>query len=97
MAEQSGIDGNRARRGSSADSDSGSEASSLDPSNALQADEGWEDVEPEVEDLEILCLFGDETFPDATSMNHHCKQVHDIDLVKIRQELGKEAFAPRAY
>ena len=68
----------------SASSESSEEADILD----LKDDEGWEDQEPDVEKIEILCLGCPETFPDAQSMLPHCRDTHDIDILKIQRALS---------
>ena len=58
----------------------------------LEDDEGWEDVEPDVEKVKIVSLFGDEEFDDVQTMLQHCKDDHHFDLTKIREELGVCVF-----
>ena len=54
----------------------------------LQDDEGWEDQEPDVEKIEVLCLSCPQTFPDAQSMLSHCRDLHKIDIVKVQKTLS---------
>ena len=54
----------------------------------LEDDEGWEDVEPDVEKIKIVSLFGEDEFNDVQTMLQHCKDEHHFDLVKVRKELG---------
>ena len=65
-------------------SDSSEEADILD----LQDDEGWEDQEPDVEKIEVLCLGCSQTFPDVQSMLPHCRDLHKIDIVKVQKTLS---------
>ena len=65
-------------------SDSSEEADILD----LKDDEGWEDQEPDVEKIEVLCLGCPRTFPDAKSMLPHCRDTHNIDIVKVQTTLS---------
>lgn len=65
-------------------SDCSEEADILD----LKDDEGWEDQEPDVEKIEVLCLGCSQTFPDAQSMLPHCRDIHDIDIVKVQETLS---------
>lgn len=58
----------------------------------LEDDEGWEDVEPDVEKVKIVSLFGDDEFDDVQTMLQHCKDEYQFDLVKIRKELGVCVF-----
>ena len=67
-----------------APSDSSEEADILD----LQDDEGWEDQEPDVEQIEVLCLGCSQTFPDAQSMLPHCRDTHKIDIAKVQKTLS---------
>lgn len=64
-------------------SDSSEEADILD----LEDDEGWEDQEPDVEKIEVLCLGCSQKFPDAKSMLPHCRDTHNIDIVKAQKTL----------
>ena len=48
----------------------------------------WEDLEPDEENISVISLFSDLSFPDVPSMLQHCKDEHAFDLVKIRYELG---------
>ena len=65
-------------------SDSSEEADILD----LQDDEGWEDQEPDVEKIEVLCLGCSQMFPDPQSMLPHCRDIHNIDIVKVQKTLS---------
>ena len=67
-----------------APSDSSEEADILD----LQDDEGWEDQEPDVEKIEVLCLGCSEVFSDAQSMLPHCRDTHNVDIVKVQKTLS---------
>ena len=67
-----------------ASSDSSEEADILD----LADDEGWEDQEPDVEKIEVLCLGCPETFPNAQSMLPHCRDTHNIDIVNVQKTLS---------
>ena len=44
---------------------------------------GWEDVEPDEEQLEFASLFGPEKFPDIQSMADHDRASHNFDLAAI--------------
>ena len=72
------------------ESDVSSNSSLLDP----QADEGWEDVEPEEEEtLPVVSFFSNDTFPDAKSMIEDCKQRYNFDFVSAQKQLG--SFLPK--
>jgi protein arginine N-methyltransferase 3 len=66
--------------------DSGSEDND---SLNVEDEEGWEDVEQEIDEQQpIVSLFSGETFRDVLTMLEHCKQNHDFDFLRVRQELG---------
>jgi len=58
----------------------------------LEDDEGWEDLEPDVEKIKIVSLFGEDKFPNVQTMLQHCKDNHQFDLIKIRKELSMYIF-----
>ena len=57
----------------------------------LADDEGWEDLEPDVETVKVVCLMCDGIFDGAQSMLEHCKDNHQMDIVSIRKDLGEHA------
>ena len=54
----------------------------------LDNDEDWEDQEPDVERIEVLCLGCPQTFTDARSMLLHCRNTHNIDIVNVQKTLS---------
>ncbi len=54
----------------------------------LQDDDGWEDQEPDVEHIEVLCLGCSQKFPNAQAMLPHCQDMHNIDIVKVQKTLS---------
>ena len=58
----------------------------------LEDDEGWDDVEPDIEEVKIVSLFSDEEFDNAQTMLQHCKDYHGFDVISIRKELGVYVF-----
>lgn len=54
----------------------------------VEEDEGWEDLEPDVEEVIVQSLLDNKTFPDAQSMLQYCLDTFDFDFLKIRKELG---------
>ena len=54
----------------------------------LADDEGWEDLEPDVEKVQLCCLLCGSTFEDAKIFLSHCKQSHELDIVKVQKDLG---------
>ncbi len=71
--------------------DTSSSSESSDILN-LEDDEGWEDVEPDVEKVKIVSLFGKDEFDDVQTMLQRCKDSHQFDFIKIRKELGVCVF-----
>lgn len=59
----------------------------------LEDDEGWEDTELDEEKSKAISLFGEDAFDDVRSMLQHCKDNHQFDLVKVRNEFGVCVFA----
>lgn len=70
----------------SAASDSGE--SSIDGPLDVQNDDGWQDVEPDIEISHILCLFCPNQHDGVSSFLSHCRQAHDFDLVHVVNALG---------
>lgn len=58
----------------------------------LKDDEGWEDVEPEVEQEKIISLLDHEVFPDVASMLAHCKEKYNFDFLKIRENFALDFY-----
>lgn len=57
----------------------------------LADDEGWEDLEPDLETVKVRCLICATMFAGASSVMEsleHCGDVHELDLVKIQKTLG---------
>lgn len=50
--------------------------------------EGWEDQEPDAENVQIKDFFSDKVFPDAVSMIQYAAEQHGFDFVKIVKEFG---------
>ena len=57
----------------------------------LADDEGWDDLEPDVEIVKVFCLVCDVVFDGAQSMLEHCKRNHQLDIVSVRKDLGEHA------
>ncbi|KAL9129321.1 MAG: hypothetical protein Q9217_002192 [Psora testacea] len=66
---------------SSSEDEEDEEADILD----LESDEGWDDVEPDVEQLEVQCLFDNRVFANVASMLQHCKDDHHFDLALLQK------------
>ncbi|KKY14217.1 putative s-adenosylmethionine-dependent methyltransferase superfamily domain-containing protein [Phaeomoniella chlamydospora] len=70
------------------DYDSGSSSESFDPLNIKNDnEEGWDDVEPDYEPQNVVCLFCEENFDNVSAMLLHCKEKNNFDLMKTRKEL----------
>ena len=54
----------------------------------LADDEGWEDLEPDVETVKVRCLLCDLLAEDAKFVLLHCKDSHGLDIVKVQKDLG---------
>lgn len=54
----------------------------------LDADEEWQDAEPDQEKLEFLSLFDDAVFSSFEAMLEHCKITFEFDLQRVVKELG---------
>ena len=53
-----------------------------------QDDDGWEDAEPDQEEVKFTCLFCQHDFSDISSMLQHCKSAHEFDLPHVQKTLG---------
>lgn len=56
----------------------------LDPQN----EDGWEDVESDVEGRTFKSLFEDKWFGEITEMLQYDKEKHDFDYVKLKNQLS---------
>lgn len=56
----------------------------LDPKD----DEGWEDVESDVEDRTFKSLFDDEWFGDIGEMLKYDKEKYGFDYVKLKRQMS---------
>ncbi|EOD43380.1 putative protein arginine methyltransferase protein [Neofusicoccum parvum UCRNP2] len=72
---------------SSNSSDSGS-----DPLDT-RGDEGWEDAEPDVEEIQVVSLFGDDVFPDVKQMIDDCNKRYNFDFIGVQKKLGLDFFS----
>jgi hypothetical protein len=59
-----------------------STADLLDPKN----EEGWEDVESDVEDRTFKSLFDDKWFGDITEMLKYDKEKYGFDYIKLKRQ-----------
>jgi len=54
----------------------------------LNADEEWQDAEPDQENLEFVSLLDDEVFPTLKAMLAHLKNEYKFDLQMVVMQLG---------
>lgn len=62
--------------------------SDCEDSSNEQHDEGWEDAEPDEENISLTCLFGQTQFDSVHSLLQHCKNTHDFDLATLKAKFG---------
>jgi hypothetical protein len=53
----------------------------------LADDEGWEDLEPDVEAVRVLCLMCSMSFDGVKPMLEHCKEIHDMVIAQVQKDL----------
>lgn len=63
-------------------------SSSSSGTSDLREEEGWEDAEPDNEDLTFVSFFDEKTFPDAISMLLYSKEQYHFDFISIQKEHG---------
>ncbi|KAF2757794.1 HNRNP arginine N-methyltransferase [Pseudovirgaria hyperparasitica] len=63
-----------------------SDSSSTDPREDEES-EGYEDVEPDNEDIEVIGLFDNQTYPDAKTMLNTCKDKFGFDFAGTQKSL----------
>lgn len=54
----------------------------------LADDEGWEDLEPDLETMKVQCLLCDMSYDDVVAMLQHCCKAHALDIVDVQKKLG---------
>lgn len=52
-------------------------------------DEGWEDLEADLEKVKIVSLLDDEVFDDVASMLLHCKAKHSFEFLKLQRQFSE--------
>lgn len=65
-----------------------SKSSSSSEVSDLREEEGWEDAEPDHENLQLVSLFDETTFPDAQSMIEYCKEKYGFDFIGVQKTLS---------
>jgi protein arginine N-methyltransferase 3 len=62
--------------------------SSSSETSELREEEGWEDAEPDNEELSFVSFFDDKTFPDAISMLEYSREKYNFDFISVQKEHG---------
>jgi protein arginine N-methyltransferase 3 len=57
-----------------------------------KAEEGWEDVEPDVEEEQIVSLLDGETFPTVQAMLAYCKDKYNFDFLELRDKFSLDFY-----
>ena len=70
------------------DDDTVSNSSDETDNIPLQNDDGWQDVEDDSENVQIISLFDDATFHSVDSMLQHCQARYGFNFLKIVKEFG---------
>jgi len=65
----------------------------MSSSNSSTADshadeDGWQDVEPDVEDIKVKDFYSDATFPSAKAMLDYCAKTTGFDFQSTQRSLG---------
>lgn len=55
-------------------------------------EDGWEDVQPDVEEVAVISLFDEQEFPDVQSMLRHCMVKYGFDFLKVKTEFGPQVL-----
>lgn len=71
-------------------------ADDLDDGDVLDLadDEGWEDLEPDVETVEACCLLCDLKLQDTKAVLLHCAEGHGLDIIEVQKDLGVYTYVP---
>jgi hypothetical protein len=67
--------------------DTDSDSSAANPVDYRNED-GWADIEEDVETSIFVSLFDDKTFTDLNDLLRYCQVAHDFDFWKVRKTLG---------
>ena len=60
----------------------------------LDEDTEWNDLERDEEKMNLICFFEDDHFDNVLALLQHCKDVHGLDIVKLRSDLGVYVSSP---
>jgi hypothetical protein len=63
-------------------------SASSSETSELREEEGWEDVDPDNEELSVVSFFDEKTFPSARAMVDYCKERYHFDFISVQKELG---------
>ena len=61
----------------------------------VEEDEGWLDVEEDIEPISVHSLFDHETFADVHSMLQYCLKAYSFDFLKLKKDFGASSFSLR--
>ena len=53
-------------------------------------EEGWQDIEPDVEVVKMKCLKCSTVFEAVDKMLVHCKKTHDLDLEDLKRKMSEQ-------
>jgi hypothetical protein len=67
--------------------DTDSDSSAADPVD-YQNEDGWADIEEDVETSTFVSLFDGKTFTDLNDLLRYCQVAHGFDFWKVRKTLG---------
>jgi hypothetical protein len=67
--------------------DTDSDSSTVDQVDYRNED-GWADIEEDVETSTFMSLFDDKTFTDLNDLLRYCRVAYDFDFWKVRKTLG---------
>ncbi|KAI1003390.1 Ribosomal protein arginine N-methyltransferase [Podosphaera aphanis] len=70
------------------------EASDSENSDILdmRGEEGWQDLEPDQEEVQFVSLLDDKVFPDIHQMLDHCREKHGFDFLGLRRSLKLDFY-----
>jgi hypothetical protein len=67
--------------------DTDSDSSAVDQVDYRNED-GWADIEEDIETSTFVSLFDDKTFTDLNDLLRYCQVTYDFDFWKVRKTLG---------
>ena len=58
----------------------------------VEEDDGWLDIEEDIEPISVQCLMDQETFSDVHSMLQYCLKTYSFDFLKVKKDFGTSSF-----